>query len=235
MTAMDEPCLRRSNMLGKTDGFVEGLMGMVWQRTQSIDNQHVTMFSIWYLIGGNSLHISDIYYCLLPLFYTIAKDRKIVVHNLKRSDAEITNSKGGMRMNLMKLYGRNTRIAMLGKAVWQHLKHSLTGNGVGIDIYLAKLTIGTDIVHSTHVVVVGMRDENAINASEGMRHNLLSEVRTAIDEDACLFCLDKSRAAQPFVMRIGTTAGMTLAANSGDATRCSSTKKGQFHITLTSG
>ena len=36
MAAMDEPCLGRSNTLGKTDSFVKGLMGVVWQWTQGI-------------------------------------------------------------------------------------------------------------------------------------------------------------------------------------------------------
>ena len=218
MAAMDEPCLGRSNTLGKTDSFVKGLMGVVWQWTQGIDNQHITTFGIRYFLRGNSLHIGNIDYSLLPLLNTIAKDREVMVHHLKRSDTEITNGKGFVRMNLMKLDGWDTGIAMLGKAVRQHLKHSLTGNGVGIDINLAKLTIGTDIVHSAHVVVMGMGYKNAINASEGMRHNLLTEIWTAIDEQTRQLRLNEGRTTQSLIMWIRAGAGMTLTANSGDAT-----------------
>ena len=110
---------------------------------------------------------------------------------------------------------------MFGKAVWQHLKHALTSNGVSIDIDFAKLTIGTDIVHAAHVVVVGVGDEDAINLAEGLRHDLLTEVRTTVDKQARLGGLDECRTAQALVVRVGTATGIALAANGRHATRCS--------------
>jgi hypothetical protein len=71
---------------------------------------------------------------------------------------------------------------VFSKATRQHLEHTFASDGVGIDIDFSKLTIGPDIVHTTHVVVVGMGDENAIDTTERMWHNLFSEIRSTIDE-----------------------------------------------------
>ena len=110
---------------------------------------------------------------------------------------------------------------MFGKAVWQHLKHALTSNGVSIDIDFAKLTIGADIVHAAHVVVVGVGDEDAINLAEGLRHDLLTEVRTTVDKQARLGGLDECRTAQALVVRVSAATGIALATDGGHATRCS--------------
>ena len=110
---------------------------------------------------------------------------------------------------------------MLGKAVRQHLQQSLSGYGVGIDIDFTKLAVGTDIVHAAHVVVVGMGNQNTVNLAEGLWHNLLPEVRATVDKQSGGIGLDKGRAAQTLVTRIWAGAGMTLAADGGNATRSS--------------
>jgi len=45
------------------------------------------------------------------------------------------------------------------------------------------------------VVIVGMSDEDAIDAAEGMGKNLLSEVRTTVYEQPCALGLDENGAA----------------------------------------
>ena len=135
-------------------------------------------------------------------------------------------------MDLVQLNGRNAGIAVLGKAVWQHLEHALTGYGVGIDVDFAKLTIGPYIVHTSHMVVMGMGDEDAVDLAEGLWHNLLTEVGTAVDEQTRGVGLDKCRTAQAFVVLVGASAGIALAADGRHATRCSRSKKCQFHIQL---
>jgi hypothetical protein len=40
-----------------------------------------------------------------------------------------------------------------------------------------------------------MSDENAVNLPEGLRHNLLTEIRAAVDKQARAFCFDKCRTA----------------------------------------
>ena len=154
------------------------------------------------------------------------------MHHLEGRDAEVANGERLMEMNLVKLDGRHPRIAVFGKAVGQHAEHTLSGDGVGIDIDFAKLTIGTDIVHTTHVVVVGMRDEDAIDTTERMGHDLLSEIGSTVDEQTRLRRFYKGRTTQTFIVRIRAAAGMTLAADGGDATRGSGSEKSQFHVII---
>ena len=214
---MDEPRLACPYPFGKGHGLVERLMRMVGLLAQGIDNQGITTLNVGQFLRGNGLHISNV----SQRADAIAEDGQVVVHHLEGNNLEVANAEGFVRMNLVELDGRNTRIAMLGKAVWQHLKHALTSNGVSIDIDFAKLTIGTDIVHAAHVVVVGVGDEDAINLAEGLRHDLLTEVRTTVDEQARLGSLDECRTAQALVVRVSAATGIALATDGGHATRCS--------------
>ena len=166
------------------------------------------------------------------MFDAIAEDGQVVVHHLKRRDVDVANGERLVGTNLVKLDGRHTRIAVFGKAVGQHGEHALSGDGVGIDVDFAKLTIGPDIVHTTHVVVVGMGDEDAVNTTEGMGHDLLSEIGSTVDEQSRLRRFYEGRAAQSLVARIGAGAGVTLAADGGDATRGSGSEKCQFHVII---
>ena len=217
VAGMDEPRLARPYPLGKGYGLSERLMGMVGLLAQGIDHEGVAAFDIGQLLRGNGLHIGDV----CQRADAIAEDGQVVVHHLEGDNVKVANAEGLVRMNLVELDGGNTRIAVLSKAVGQHLEHALTGYGVGIDIDFAKLTIGTDIVHAAHVVVVGVGDEDAVNLAEGLRHDLLTEVGATVDEQARLGSLNECRTALALVVRVGTATGIALATNGGHATRCS--------------
>ena len=143
------------------------------------------------------------------------------MHHLKGNNVDVANAEGLVLVNLVELDGRDTRIAVICKTVGQHLEHALASDGVGIDIDFAKLTIGTNVVHATHMVVVGMGDENSVNLAERLRHNLLAEVWTTVDEQSRLFSLYECRTTQSLIMRVGTTTRIAVATDSGHATRCS--------------
>lgn len=128
-----------------------------------------------------------------------------------------------MRMNLVELYGGDARIAVLGKTIRQHLQHRLTGLRVGIDVDLTKLTVRTDIIHTPHVVVMGMGDEDTVDATERKRHDLLAEVWTAVNEQTRGFRLDQRRTAQSLVVRVRTRTGVTPAPDGWYATGCACT------------
>ena len=117
-----------------------------------------------------------------------------MVHDLEGNNVEIAHTEMLMLLNFVKLDGRYPWIAVFRKTVWQHLQHPLTGNGVGIDVDFAKLTIGTDIIHSSHVVVVCVGNEDGVNFAERLRHDLLAEVRTTVYEQPGLVTLDEHRA-----------------------------------------
>ena len=68
-----------------------------------------------------------------------------------------------------------------------------------------------------------MGDEDAVDATERLWQDLLTEVGATVNEQPCLYGLYKYRAAQPPVARVSTPAGFALAANDGHATRGAST------------
>jgi hypothetical protein len=116
-----------------------------------------------------------------------------------------------MGQYLVQSDGWHTRIAVFCKAVRQHLKHGLLGLRVGIDIDLAKLAIRPYIVHSTHVVVMRMGDEDAVNLPEGLRQNLLSEIRATVYEQASGIALHQCRTAQALVLGVLALTHLALA------------------------
>lgn len=80
------------------------------------------------------------------------------------------------------------------------------------------------------MVVVGMGDEQSVNLTEFLAEHLLTEIRTAVNDDACLFRLHHCRAAQTSVMRVVARADLATAANSRHTNRCSGSKKSQSHF-----
>ena len=217
VAGMDEPRLAGPYPTGKGYGLVERLVGVMGLLAQGVDNEGVAAFDIGNLTLVDGFHIGDVG----QRTDAVAQDRQVMVHDLEGNDVEVANAEGLVLVNLVELDGGNTWIAVLGKAVRQHLEHASAGYGVGIDIDFTKLAIGTDIVHAAHVVVVGVGDEDAVNLAEGLRHDLLTEVGATVDEQARLFRLDECRAAQALVVRVGAAAGIALAADGGHTTRCS--------------
>ena len=194
VTTVDEPCLTGGNTLSKGDSLVECLMAVVGFLTKGIDHKSITAFDKWYFFLTDGFHVGNVYqralWCL-PIGNAVAEDGKVVVHDLEGNNVKIAHTEMLMLMDFVKLDGGNPWIAVFRKTVWQHLQHTLTGNGVGIDVDFAKLTIGTDIVHASHVVVMCMGNEDGVNFAERMRHDLLAEVRTTVYEQAGLIALDE--------------------------------------------
>jgi hypothetical protein len=85
------------------------------------------------------------------------------------------------------------------------------------------------------MVVVGMRDENGIYTPERLIHDLLTEVGTAVYEQARVLGLHECRSTESLVARVATLADLALAADGGDSTRRASSKKGKLHTIFTSG
>ena len=66
---------------------------------------------------------------------------------------------------------------------------------------------------------MGVGNQDAVNLSERLIHNLLTEIGTAVDEQSCLFGLDECRTAQTLVLCVRTAARVALASDSRHATR----------------
>ena len=218
VTHVDEQSLGGSYPFGKGNGIIHQLMGMMrLGETEGVDYQQLRAFQIRQLRIIDGLHICDIG----QRTYAKAKDGQLAVHHLNGHDVKVADVQRMMRYDLMQSDGRHTWITVLGKAVRQHLQHRLLRLGIGIDVHLTKLAVRTDVIHTSHMVVVGMSDQDAVNLAEGLRQYLLTEIRTTVDEQTSGVCLHQSRTAQTLVTRVLALADLTLATDDWYATRCS--------------
>ena len=218
--------------LGKGDGIIHQLMGVMGLvETEGIHHQHFHISQIVHLALIDGFHIRDI----SQVTNTIGQNRQFAVHHHKRGHRQVTEGQRLVGLNLMQSDGRHTRITMLRKAIGQHLQHPLTGDGIGIDIDFTKLTIGTDIIHTAHVVVVSMRYQNSINLPERLWQDLLTEIRTAVYQQTGLVSLYEDRTTATLVMWVITLTDLTLATDHWYATGCSRSQKRQLQIMFTSG
>ena len=110
------------------------------------------------------------------------------MHHHKGHNLEIANADRLMRQDLVEADSRYAWIAVLCKAIRQHLQHALTSRRISIHIDGAKLTIGSYIIHSPHMIIMGMGNQYAVNLAEGLCKNLLTEIRAAVDEQSRCVC-----------------------------------------------
>ena len=148
-----------------------------------------------------------------------------MVHHLDRHDMYVANLECFVLVNFVQLNGRNARIAMFLEAVRQHLKHTLTCQGVGINVNFAKQAVGTYVVDASDVVVVSVGDEDTVNLAEWLWHDLLAEIGAAVYQEPRGVGLEQNRAAQSLVVRVGAGTGITLTTDSGHTTGGSCTEK----------
>ena len=174
---------------------------------ESVHHQQLRSFQIRQFRIIDGLHVCDI----CQRTYAIAEDGQLVVHHHKGHDVEIADVQRVMRQDLMQSNGRHTWITMLSKAVRQHFQHSFLRLGIGIDVDLTKLAVRTDVVHTSHVVVVGMGNQDAIDLAEGLRQYLLTEIWATVNEQPGGVCLHQGRTAQTLVTRVLALADLTLA------------------------
>ena len=217
MTDMDQQIVLCPYPTGKGYRVVDQLMGVMGLgEAKGIHHQQFGSFHICIFLLGNRLHVGNIGQGT----DTITQDGQFAVHHLNRHDVQVADTEGFMFVDLMQSDGRHSRITVLCKTVRQHLEHTLSGNRISIDIDLAKLTIRTDIIHATYMVVMAVGYQDTVDPAKGFGKDLLTEIRTAVDEQARLFRLYQHGTASPFVLRIGALAYLTLAADDRHATRC---------------
>ena len=111
------------------------------------------------------------------------------MHHHEGHHLEITDMQRLVRHNLVQTDSRHTGITVLCEAIRQHLQHRLTGGGVGIDVDLTKSAIGSDIIHTSHVVIVGVGNQNGVYLTERLWQDLLTEVRSAVYQQTGIACL----------------------------------------------
>ena len=77
---------------------------------------------------------------------------------------------------------------------------------------------------------MGVGDENTIDLPERLWQDLLTEIRSAINEQTRLCSLYQYRTACTFVLGVCTLTDLTLATDHWHTTRCSRTQKSQLHF-----
>ena len=200
---------------GKSHGIVHKLMGMVGTvEAQGVDHQRVDPLKQGQLVVVNGLHVSDIG----KSTKAIAHNGQLTVHHPDRQNVNITNAERLSCLYAMQPNGRHARIAVLCKAIREHLEHALASQFIGIDIDFSKLAIGPHVVHTAHVIIVGMGNKDAVNTAERLRKDLFTKIGATVNEQACLLCLNKDGASQTPVMRMAAPAHRTLAAYDGHTT-----------------
>ena len=127
-------------------------------------------------------------------------------------------------------------LPLLGKTIGQHLFHPLHRLGISIDIHWSQFAIGAHIVHTAHMIIMGVGNKDSIYLSEIHGHHLLSEVRSTVDEHPCICCLQHCRGTQSFVAWVFALTHGTLTPQHGNTTTGTCSKKSKLHHSmLTSG
>jgi hypothetical protein len=98
---------------------------------------------------------------------------------------------------------RYPRIKMFGETIRDAGTQALGGIVFGIYGNIAELTIGTQVVQAAYMVVMFVSDKYGIDGLEIVQtEHLLTEVRTAIDENPYSVHFYQPRAPQTVVARV---------------------------------
>lgn len=148
---------------GKSDGIayeLVGVMGLV--PTQGVLNEHINAFEQLHLAVADRLHVSDIG----KVANAITEDGQAVVHHLEGQDVQVADVQVVVGMDGVEVDGWHTGVFLLGKAVGHRLVKACGTDFIGVDVGVTETAVGAQIVDSTHVVVVGVGDEYAVDLAE---------------------------------------------------------------------
>ena len=142
------------------------------------------------------------------------------MHHGEGHDVEVAYLEWGVGTDFVEIDGWHAGVFVLREAV-RHV--------------VPNVAVGTQVVHAAYVVVVVVGDEYAVNLAERLCEDLLAEVGSAVDEQACGGSLDKCRAAQPLVVRVDASTYVALATDDWYTATGACSEECKFHIIFTSG
>ena len=118
-----------------------------------------------------------------------------------------------MGTNRYQFDGWHARIAFFlwCETIRDALKEMVDAKLFGIDIYIAKYAVWTQVIQSAHMVVVLMSNEDRIERAELYVEHLLTKVGTAVYKYVAAMVLNKSRTAETLVFRVGRRAHVAMA------------------------
>ena len=188
MADVDQEGMLGAYAAGKLDSIIHQLVGVMgFSEAEGIDHEPFGTFQIGVFGFLDGLHVGDIG----QFANAITQDGEFTVQHFDGEDVEISDLQGFMGIYLMESNGRHSGVSVFRKTVGQHLQHPFLGYRVGIDIDLTKLTKRADIIHAAHMVVVAVGDQDAVNLTKRLGQDLGPEIRSAVDQHACLFGLNQ--------------------------------------------
>ena len=215
---VDEERALGTDAAGKFDGVIDEHVGMVLAlEAQSIDDERFHTCETGSALVGNRFHVGDIG----EIAETIGQNRHFSVHHLDGLPLDVANFLGLTRLDGMQIEARNTRIEFFGEAIRHRNAQGGSRRGVGIDVDVAENAKTAQVVHSSHVVVVDVGEQHAVDFPKRQRHQLHPNVGTAVDEQARRVGFQQSHATKTAVARVATPTNFTLTAQNGYARRSS--------------
>ena len=223
---VDEMGMGGTETTGEGYGFLQRLVGVVGTMAQGTHDKVTQSPKVGYGRFGQGFEVGEIG----KPTDTEAKDGQLAVVDKYGEDLGVLDHEGLERLYLVELQRRG-RGVFVAEAVVHVGTYVLASTGIGIDVDRAKLAEGTHVVKSTDVVVMVMREQDAVQGQEGLVEHLLTEVGATVYEYPRAVSIDKGTAAQTAVTRVGRTAYLAMTPHDRDSATRSSTKEFHSHHT----
>lgn len=104
------------------------------------------------------------------------------------------------------------------------------GHGFGRGIHRHRTALpgkAPQVIEAHDVIGVGMSENDGIDATDIFAQDLGAKVRSGIDDESDLRCLDVNGRTEAFIAGIGGMADRAIAPDHRNALRCSGAEKGQ--------
>jgi len=196
------------------------MMGLL--KTQRVYDQCVNTLEIRNFLIGDGFHIRYI----SEAAKAETKDRELVVHHLNRLYLNVAYPEYVMLIYCVYVQLWDTKVQVFSKAIWHRSVESVNSTLIGIDINITKLAKRTQVVESSHMIVVDMGKQDTINLTEWLAKNLLPKVRPTVDEHTCGRSLKQGGGPQAAVPRVFTPANGAVATYKRNTLRRAGTQKG---------
>ena len=129
-------------------------------------------------------------------------------------------------MNGMQFEFRSSRIeffCILRKTVRHRMRQPRSNDFIAVDIDITKDTERAQIINTTNMVIMDMRNQHTIYLPERHTQQLLSDIRSGIYQNTGILRFYHCRTAQSFIMRIRTSAHFTVTPQRRNTARCACT------------
>lgn len=196
----------------KSNGISDQLVGVVRSfPAQGVDHKRVDALQVGQLRVGNRLHVGDIGH----RSDAESENRHLVVHDLYGNNLQIADVQRLMRRDGVEREMWHAGVEMTPKTVEHVVLEALAGIGIGKYIDRSEGAERAHIINPGHMVVMNVGDENAVYFTEREGENLLSEIGTAVNQNACVFRFNQSGCAKPLVAWVAAVANRAVAADNG--------------------